>query len=206
MLATIASEDHIIDLHAQKSDPILMQVIGEISEIIGKLAMAVETKEGLTRIAVQLRVNEPEEEVCCIDIGEGKERKEWHLFDLLNGLYHLAVIDCFKYEIYHTFNLSQHLRSLILKGVSAEVRGGLELLHQLCFDQRIAEHVLKDVELFDRIKELVENSDCIQVKNKCQGNARHYSIADFFGKVLSKSLYGSRKIPRYMRHIPKSVR
>jgi len=138
-----------------------MQVIGEISEIIGKWAIAVETKEGLTRMAVQLKVNEPEEEVCCNVVAEGVG---WHLFDLLGGLYHLAVNDCIKYEIYHTYNLNQHLRSLILKGVSAEVRGGLELLHQLCFDQRIAEHVLKEGELFDRIKELAELSESLQVK------------------------------------------
>ncbi len=143
-----------------------MQVIGEISEIIGKWAIAVETKEGLTRMAVQLKVNEPEEEVCCNVVAEGVG---WHLFDLLGGLYHLAVNDCIKYEIYHTYNLNQHLRSLILKGVSAEVRGGLELLHQLCFDQRIAEHVLKEGELFDRIKELAELSESLQVKKRCKG-------------------------------------
>ncbi len=144
--------------------------MGEISEIIGRLATAVETKKDLTRMAVQLKVNEPEEEVCYVDVGGAG----WHLFDLLGGLYHLAVNDCIKYEIYHTYNLSRHLRSLVLKGASAEVRGGLEMLHQLCFNQRIAENVLKDFELFDRIKELAEHSESFQIRNKCQGNVRQF--------------------------------
>jgi hypothetical protein len=76
--------DQINKLYAQNSDPNLMQVKGEISQI---MVMAVEAIKNLTRMVVQLKVNEPEEDVCLIDVGIAG----WNLFDLLGVLDHFAV-------------------------------------------------------------------------------------------------------------------
>ena len=94
----------------------------------------------------------------------------WHCIELLNSCYHLSVCDKIKNDVYFTFNMSEHLRTIIFNGNDCESQYGLKLLYQLCFEQKISEHVKEDQELIAKIKELnnSENSSG-STKKFCEG-------------------------------------
>ena len=80
----------------------------------------------------------------------------WHCIELLNSCYHLSVCDKIKNEVYFTFNMSEHLRTIIFNGNDIESQYGLKLLYQLCFEKKISQHVKEDQELIAKIKEFLQ--------------------------------------------------
>ena len=79
---------------------------------------------------------------------------EWSLVNLLKALYHLAVSDKLKYEIYYKNHMKKYLKVLILHGNEIEKEYTLKLLWQLCFDKQIGLDIIGDSDLFEYIGSL----------------------------------------------------
>lgn len=111
----------------------------------------IEKNIGVKRMNIQLNEDSSEVgEVCRINFA----KTVWHLVELADCLYHMAVNDSIKYDIYFTYEMSVHLRKIIFNGTLVEVTHSLKLLNQLCFDKRVAEHVLKDAEMCQKLEDL----------------------------------------------------
>ena len=94
----------------------------------------------------------------------------WHCVELLNSVYHLALCDKIKNDVYFTFNMSDHLRTIIYNGNDVEIQYGLKLLYQLCFEKKICQHVKEDQELIAKINLLNEaESASGSTKKFCRG-------------------------------------
>jgi len=81
----------------------------------------------------------------------------FYLTDFFDVLYHYAVSDEIKFDIYETYSMKKQLKMIILYGNLIEKEHGLKLLWQCCYDQRVANHLLNDNTLLDLIKELAAN-------------------------------------------------
>ena len=79
----------------------------------------------------------------------------FYLTEFLDVMYNFAVSDEIKYDIYEVNSMKTYLRTFILRGNTLEKDCALKLLWQLCYDQRVADHLQKDTELFEYIKSLV---------------------------------------------------
>ena len=100
---------------------------------------------------IQLNEDSPEiSQICRINFS----KTIWHLVELEDALYHMAVNDGIKYDIYFTYEMNKYLRMIIYNGTIGEIQHSLNLLYQLCFDKRVADHVLNDSELFEKLKKL----------------------------------------------------
>jgi len=148
MLIALIAQDEQINKLASMSNSELDQVLSGISNMIGKCATAISTKKNLTRILVQLSDNDKATfPVCRIKA----KTTLWHLVELLNALYHMSVNDAIKHDIYFKHQLCVHLHAIVFEGTEAESAYALKLLNQLCFDQRIAKHLVQeDAELFEK--------------------------------------------------------
>ncbi len=145
-MSLIASDNEINEL-AKSNDTELNQVLVSISKMIEKCATAISTKKKLKRINIQLSEKEKTTALVCQIVFKPTL---WTVVELLNALYHLSVNDSIKYDIYFTHKLCDHLRAIIYEGTDAEITYALKLLNQLCFDQRIANHVLEDADLLKK--------------------------------------------------------
>ena len=94
----------------------------------------------------------------------------WHCVELLNSVYHLAVCDKIKNDVYFTFNMNDHLRTFIYNGNEIEIQYALKLLYQLCFEKKICQHVKDDQDLIAKIKEINDSEKTSgSTKKFCQG-------------------------------------
>jgi len=91
---------------------------------------------------------------------------QWSLVNLLKALYHLAVHDKLKYEIYYKNHMSKYLKSLIFNGNAIEQEYSLNLVWQLCFDKQIAQDLREDNIFYDFIENL--SNENATVHKKCQ--------------------------------------
>lgn len=82
----------------------------------------------------------------------------FYLIDFLDVLYHYAVIEELKYEIYEICGMKKQLKMIILFGNSIERQYSVRLLWQVCYDQRVAENVLNDNALMSIFKDISVNS------------------------------------------------
>ena len=156
-MASIASDEEIDKL------PSLHIVIEEIIHVISLGAKGI--KSGLDKpmkIARVMRKNIPikdsaeSKEVCLIYLF--KDPTGWSISELFEGLYHMAINDSVKNDIYTKYSMSEHLRSIIYNGNETEVSYAIKLLWQLCFDQRVLNDVCEDTKLAGFIKELIERN------------------------------------------------
>jgi hypothetical protein len=90
----------------------------------------------------------------------------WNLIELLLALTHMAVNDSIKYDIYYTFKMRDHIRTIINKGSDGEREYALVLLNQLCFDERIAKDILYNSILLAKITELSADKSHTQKASK----------------------------------------
>lgn len=143
-------------------DSELSKVILEISNMVGKCAKAIFTKEGLKRVPIE--VDDEIKEVCRVQV----KSTLWHIIELLNALHHLSVNDSIKHEIYFVCDVRKHIKDIIMEGVDVEIAYACSLLNQLCFDTRIAKDVLNDTELYTKIKNIAMTKT--KTKESCDGN------------------------------------
>lgn len=167
LIASIA-EDQELTNSRTTSD--FKEVVNQLASIIGAIASRLvpnsETKN--RRVKVQIRENESAVSVSAITV----KNTEWHLVELLNAMYKLAINDQIKQDIYGECKMSQHLKSIIMYGNSVESEYGLLLLWQLCFDQKIANEVKSDSELIERIdsiKKKIAESKNEGLEKNCDG-------------------------------------
>ena len=77
-------------------------------------------------------------------------------------LYHLAVNDCRKLEIFEVVpsserNFGEHLQTIIYKGCEIEKLFALNILTQLCFHKKVAEYLVTQTDLCEFIYKLGQN-------------------------------------------------
>jgi hypothetical protein len=157
-LAFLVDDDEVT-----KFENDIKKVIPGIVGIVRKIAKNFKDKKSdyinIKRVRIQLKEGDIDEsEVASTDLAGTM----WHLVEVLNGLYHLAVVDSIKGTIYFENKMCEYLRTFISYGNSVEIEHSLTLLYQLCFDKTIAKNVIDDDSFFKRICNLQmsgENED-----------------------------------------------
>lgn len=159
-VASVSSDEEIDKL------PSLHTVIEEIIHVISLGAKAI--KSGLVtsakingeatvkRAKIPIKDSNESKEVCMIYLF--KDPTGWSISELFEGLYHMAINDSVKNDIYTKYSMCEHLRSIIYNGNETEVSYAIKLLWQLSFDQRVLKHVCEDMKLVGFIKELIERN------------------------------------------------
>lgn len=170
--------------------PDIYKSINGIVDIISEIALELKSKNKLKRIPIEIDELDKNFEV----LVKEKSETEWNIIELLDALYHMAVNDSLKINIYFDNNMSDHLRTLIENGNDIEKAFSIKLLWQLCFNFKVSEHVFKDSNFLNQIdgyssksklKELSKNSQgCIwTIHNKQnpliknQTNSKHIMIS-----------------------------
>ncbi len=99
----------------------------------------------------------------------GENEIEFHLVELQHSLYHLAVNDNIKKEIYEKYSMRECAKSIILKGNEVEKEYTLKLLYQLCFDDEVAKNIAKNLE--NDLKALIKDPNLKRknIKKYCKG-------------------------------------
>jgi hypothetical protein len=149
-LSFIADDDEVI-----KNASEIKKVIPGIVSIVRKIATNFKEMKGdyikVKRVKVQLREEDTvESDIACAETAQ----TVWHLVEVLNGLYHLSVVDSIKSDIYFEHKMAEYLRVFISHGNRVEIENSLILLYQLCFNASIAQDVRKDKLFYDKIDEL----------------------------------------------------
>ncbi|RMZ93632.1 hypothetical protein BpHYR1_018601, partial [Brachionus plicatilis] len=159
VLAKTAEEDEISKF------PNLIKIIPNIILIVNKIAVNLETNKNISR--TYLQVNEQTtEHVSQISISSTL----WHLIELLDALYSMAVNDSIKETIYFEYKMNECLRKLIFFGNQAEKSHAVRLLWQLCFNSKISQSVFTDSELIKTIEANSSNSDNSEnLRANCKG-------------------------------------
>lgn len=158
-LANIVDDDELVVLTESKD------ILKSITKIIGKCSESIETQKYLNRTKVQVGENELEEKLICSVIESGTE---WNLIELTKALYHMALTDRMKYDIYSEYHIDKYLRTIIFNGNNDEKEVSLGLLWQLCFERRVGLDVLNDAKLSNYIRDLLKSGIDSIVKN-CAG-------------------------------------
>ena len=161
-LANIANDDEIDKL------PGLHKVIQEIIHVISlgakamkqglsSQAIRVENEAKIFRRAIPIKDSTEPKEVCMITLDIGNTG--WSMSELFEGLYHMAVNDSVKNDIYSKYSMREYLGDIIYNGNPTEVAYAVKFLWQLCFDQRVLESVNEDKKLVEFIKQLETSPD-----------------------------------------------
>jgi hypothetical protein len=133
-----------------ESLPELKDILPDIVKVISTASKMIK-EESVTRVKLQIDENSNElKSVCCVTHLD----TQWSLINLLKALYHMAVCDKLKYDIYYKQHMNKYLRMIIYHGNDVEREYCLNLLWQLCFDKQIALDVKEDNALFDFISNL----------------------------------------------------
>ena len=146
-IAFVADDDDVDKL------PELKDIIPDITKLVGQAAKLIKETENIKRFPMQLdeSINE-EVEVFCITHMD----TEWSIINLLKALYHLAVNDKLKYDIYYKNHMSKYLRLILYNGNATEQEYSLNLIWQLCFDKQIAQDVKEDSTFYEFIQNLTD--------------------------------------------------
>jgi hypothetical protein len=86
--------------------------------------------------------------------------------NIMKALNQIAAVDKLKRVIYYEFNLNNTLRTFIMHGAPKEKENALGLLWQLSYDDKVAEDVVNDTELYSEIKSLSSNKSLDKSINK----------------------------------------
>jgi hypothetical protein len=180
-LASIADDEEIDQF------PDLKLVIPQIAKLIKSCTkyLAQNSSKEPKRLQIQLEENGKIVNVCSVN----KSGTLWHLVELLNAIYHMAVSDKIKYDIYVTHKMCDEIKTIVLIGNQTEATFALKLLYQLCFDNRILNLVQSDSTLLSQIKKfanLNENENEAQLTRNSKGivwliernNKRVFEISD----------------------------
>ena len=131
-------------------------VVHDIISLISVCSNALKTKKGIQRDMVTIDgKNERRETVFIVSTN----LSNYHIIELLQVLYKIAVNDTIKMELFDSFKLSVHLEILILEGNLTEKEYSLRCLWQLCFQASIAQRVHENKKLYEYICELVSSEN-----------------------------------------------
>ena len=131
------------------------QIIADLSKLTGSCSRKIETKRKLKRAKLKVDDRVEDFEVCCLC----NSGTEWNLIDLFKSIYHLAVFDKIKQQIYFDNNLNKCLRSILYNGNEIELEYALMLLNQLCFDKKIAQDINSDKQLYNCINSISKDGE-----------------------------------------------
>jgi hypothetical protein len=128
-------------------------VVEDIVSLIKIGATAIQRNRNLIRASVSIddREESPHETVCII--------KQYHIVELLQVLYKIAVNDKIKMELYENYMLKDYLEKIILHGNLTEKEYSLKLLWQFCFQKLIAKKIHENVNLYKHIEDLFGQAD-----------------------------------------------
>jgi hypothetical protein len=116
-ISFVADDDDIDKL------PELKDTLPDLTKVIGLASKAIKDNVNLVRDLFEIDESNEQKEVCYIFyLGT-----EWSLINLIKGLYHLAVNDKLKYDIYYKNNMNKHIRLLIYFGNDVEKEYTLNL-------------------------------------------------------------------------------
>ena len=160
VLASISDDQELETLACAK------RIAKLLSNLIGEMCSSLEANKGsVNRLPIRVYQEDIElQNVCAILVN----KVMWHLTELINALYNMAVNDQIKHEIYYENDMRKHLRSLICNGNRSEQESGIKMLWQLCFDSRVARDVCEDLALIKRIESLKRTSDSSRFKVTCE--------------------------------------
>lgn len=150
----------VIDEAEIQNSMLVSPIITRISDAIGDLCVPLALdQQAIKRTFIKISQQKVKlEQVRAVRVANSI----WHLVELLNPLYNLALNDLIKYEIYIKSRAS--LRAVILRGNDIEVKHALRLLWQLCFDIQVVVEVKKDIDLMKKLIE-IKNGSAVSLKS-----------------------------------------
>lgn len=153
---------NIVDDHEIQTLQDIQMTIMNLMKLLKKAAECLCGKTNLTRRAVDIEDNDEimHVEVCSLSSG-------WHLYEIFNSLYRLAINDKIKYQIYQ--EAKESLELIVRHGNITEKSGGLKLLWQLCFDVRVAKMVQQTPQFYEHIQNIVNNETDKDLKKHSMG-------------------------------------
>ncbi len=160
ILLSSISSDVEIDEFIGGIDPVISQIVN----IIRKIAVIIESGKNIERVKFQFGLEAHEVSRICLS-------RAWNLGELLNALYHLAVNDKLKVQIYSKYEMKLNINKIVFHGNEFEKICALQLLWQLCFDSKVLNEVSQDTEMFEKIKLFANDTrpEFIKCKKICKG-------------------------------------
>lgn len=154
ILANILSNKEIETLPHSKV------AINGIIQLVKTAARSIGTRV-LKRIQIQTEINGEDlnaADLCVIE----STWYNWHIGEVLHGLYRMSVNDKIKSEIFDS--IKDDARIIILNGTDHEKVFTLQLLCQLCFDEKNCKKLKEDKQLFSFIQRNAEGVES-KIKN-----------------------------------------
>lgn len=159
---------NIVNDHEIETLPDIKAAIKMLVNLIKECATALSSGKNnlILRRAIDI---EEEEEIVTVEIYQLQEG--YHIYELINGLYKLAINDTIKYQIYEDYKMKDYLEMIIFNGNDIEKAIALKLLWQLCFDKRVAAFVHQNSKLHEYIKKILNKNQIgnLDVKKYCEG-------------------------------------
>jgi hypothetical protein len=142
-LANVADEEEIKNL----SD--LSLVVENITHMISICCEAIKLQDDSNRMKVLLY---EDSKTTYKVIRIVAHETVWNLIELIKALYHMAINDNIKNDIYYKYKMNDYIRTIVYEGNSVEEEYAFNLLWQLCYKSEIANDVLNDQNLYLTIK------------------------------------------------------
>jgi len=114
---------------------------------------------------IKIDINERLGEVCCVALTS----YYYHLIEIIEALYRLAVNDSLKLEIFEANKLRDSIFKILSHGNCLEREYALKLLWQLAFNETILRKISADKEIVAIVKRLSEEEVNKSLKNHCSG-------------------------------------
>ena len=149
-IAFIASDSEF------QSIPEIKEAMPEIIKLIAQCSNKIKAGEDLYRNEFEIEPNKVVS-VCCAY----SEGSQWNLINLLKAIYHVAINDQIKNELYFIHNLKEYLRDIIRNGNSTEISHSLKVLLQLSFDPLVSKDIQSDKSFFSSIQSKRDESELI---------------------------------------------
>ena len=162
-IALVAADDEI------DSIPEIQTCLPDIIAMIEACSIAISTGDNLERAETEFEDDDGTklfQESCYLNVDD----TEWSLLNLLDALYHIAVNDKIKYDIYSKFKVGQYLTSIIFYGNHIEQEYALNALWQLCYHAEVADHVRTNcLNLYEFVETLSTQTENKKVAQKASG-------------------------------------
>jgi hypothetical protein len=146
-IANIVSDKEIETL------PEVELVVADIVKLIQTISHGISAKH--KNIRSKYEINGEKVFVYVVSIASS----QYHVVELLEVLYRVAVNDKIKTVIYKDYGCKQYLKNIFLNGNTVEREYTIKLLWQLCFNEEISNDVKNDHELMSFIEKISKNED-----------------------------------------------
>ena len=140
--------------------PNLNLALNGLIHLLHQASIMISSKMNLKRIQIQTEINGEDliADICTIDT----TWCTWHIKEVLTGLYRISINDKIKSEIYD--KTKEDLKLIIYNGTDFEKAFALQVLWQLCFDNKIGKKVKDDKQLYDCIQQFAQQIN-LKIKN-----------------------------------------